>query len=56
MRQACELDWFDDFEWQTDDPASKNLLPIFKFLPVMIGYFALSGSIRIVNLLVGNLV
>ncbi|XP_008784520.2 inner membrane protein PPF-1, chloroplastic [Phoenix dactylifera] len=27
---------------QTDDPASKNSLLIFKFLPVMIGYFALS--------------
>ncbi|KAL4188911.1 hypothetical protein AMTRI_Chr08g204410 [Amborella trichopoda] len=27
---------------QTDDPASKNSLLIFKFLPLMIGYFSLS--------------
>ncbi|URE36014.1 Inner membrane protein albino3 [Musa troglodytarum] len=27
---------------QTDDPASKNSLLVFKFLPVMIGYFSLS--------------
>ncbi|KAF2321901.1 hypothetical protein GH714_004303 [Hevea brasiliensis] len=27
---------------QTDDPAQKNTLLVFKFLPLMIGYFALS--------------
>lgn len=27
---------------QTDDPAAKNSLLVFKFLPLMIGYFALS--------------
>ena len=27
---------------QTDDPAQKNTLLIFKFLPLMIGYFSLS--------------
>ncbi|XVF05531.1 hypothetical protein REPUB_Repub05bG0180100 [Reevesia pubescens] len=27
---------------QTDDPAQKNTLLVFKFLPVMIGYFSLS--------------
>ncbi|XP_052621777.1 inner membrane protein PPF-1, chloroplastic [Lactuca sativa] len=27
---------------QTDDPTQKNTLPIFKFLPLMIGYFSLS--------------
>ncbi|KAM0953561.1 putative membrane insertase YidC/ALB3/OXA1/COX18, membrane insertase YidC/Oxa1 [Dioscorea sansibarensis] len=27
---------------QTDDPASKNSLLVFKFLPLMIGYFSLS--------------
>lgn len=27
---------------QTDDPAQKNTLLVFKFLPLMIGYFSLS--------------
>lgn len=30
------------FFCQTDDPAQKNTLLVFKFLPLMIGYFALS--------------
>lgn len=30
------------FFWQTDDPSQKNTLLIFKFLPLMIGYFSLS--------------
>jgi len=30
------------FYWQTDDPTQKNTLLVFKFLPLMIGYFSLS--------------
>ena len=30
------------FFWQTDDPTQKNTLLVFKFLPLMIGYFSLS--------------
>lgn len=30
------------FFWQTNDPSQKNTLLIFKFLPLMIGYFSLS--------------